>query len=132
MYAFAADMVTVIHAALVIGVLLGILISVKYRRFRPIESFILLAAIVIWSLYDGCPLTYLENYLRYAADAPIDLLDSGFIPYYVNHWFGASITNRELTITTYVTAFVFLIISMEWMKPFVHMEVLKVRRAFKK
>ena len=87
-YLLLADMVTVIHTALVVGILFGILVSVRYKRFRPIEALFLLLAILIWSLYSGCPLTYLEDFLRASAGHPIAISQVGFIPFYFNEWFG--------------------------------------------
>lgn len=132
MYILAANIVMTIHASLVIGVLVGILASVRFKRFRPIESLILLSAVVIWSLYDGCPLTYLENYLRVTGGDPTILLQSGFIPYYANEWFGTAITRSELTIVTYATAFLFFAISIEWIHPYLNPTILKLRHVLKR
>jgi len=129
-YLLLADMVTVIHTALIVGILLGILVSVRYKRFRPIEALFLLLAILIWSLYSGCPLTYLEDFLRTSAGHSTALSQAGFIPFYFNKWFGFFVTNREITIATYITAAFFFVISMEWMGPYAHLEIVKIRRAF--
>lgn len=127
-YESLADLVMVIHTVLVLGVFIGIIVSVRYKRFRPIESFVLLSAIVIWSLYGGCPLTYLENYLRISAGSPLPLAEIGFIPFYINKWFSFSITGSQLTVATYTVGILFLFTSFEWMSPFVNPEIVKIRK----
>ncbi len=120
----------ILHWLLILSVFIGILLSVRYKRFRPFEAGILLVSIVIWSLYSGCPLTYLEDYLRNLAGYPLPIVKTGFISFYFNNWFGVSITDYQLTITTYITALVFLVISIEWLNPFVNFEIIKLRKSF--
>ncbi len=127
-YDALANLVMVIHIVLIGVVFIGILISIRYKRFRPIESLILLAAIVIWSLYAGCPLTHLENHLRISAGTPLPLTEIGFIPYYLNQWLSFSITDSQLTLATYTIAALFLITSVEWLSPFVNPEIVKIRK----
>lgn len=122
-----ANIITVIHSFLIIFVLAGILLSIRYKRFRLIESCILLLTILIWSLYGGCPLTYLENHLRIAAGAEIPLTKEGFIPYYVNSWFGIPISNDQLIIITYITASVFVLISIDWLSGYINIRMPRIR-----
>lgn len=131
-YEALANIIMTIHTVLILSVLIGILVSVRYKRFRPIESIILLSAILIWSVYGGCPLTYLEDSLRVSANNPLPIIEIGFIPYYFNEWFGLPITNHQLTIITYITAFIFFITSIEWLSPYVNFEILKIRKLLKK
>jgi hypothetical protein len=127
-YVNLANIVMVLHVVLILSVFVGIAISIRYKRFRPIESFILLSAILIWSLYGGCPLTYLENYLRVYSGYPIPILEAGFIPYYFDKWFNFHITAYQLTVATYTTALVFLLTSIEWVSPFINFEIIKIRK----
>src|SRR3989344_9305561 len=128
-YKFLADAVMVIHAALIFLVLAGILISIRYKRFRPMESIALLSAVLVWSLYGGCPATFLENHLRILAGNPLPLTEVGFIPFYFDKWFSLSMTRYQLTWATYMTAFVFFLISIEWVSPYLNIELFKLRKA---
>jgi hypothetical protein len=128
-YKYLADAVMIIHAALIFLILAGILVSIRYKRFRPVESVGLLSAILIWSLYGGCPATYLENYLRILAEHPLPLAEVGFIPFYFAKWFSLPITDYQLTLATYITALVFFLISVEWISPYINIEIFKLRKA---
>lgn len=116
-YEVAANIVTIFHAGLIIFVFLGILLGLKIRWFRPIESLFLLTAVVVWSIFGGCPLTYLEHYLRLHTENPIPLSQTGFIPYYAYQWFGVQISNMALVILTYATAGLFLVVDVKWLLP---------------
>lgn len=120
-----ADIVSISHALLIILVFIGIGVSVKVKRFRPIEAVLLLSAIVIWSLYGGCPLTTLEAYLRPELSEP--LLKQGFIPYYLNNFFNLSISGAMVEIITYILALTFLALSFEWELPIIR-KFLKKRK----
>jgi Protein of Unknown function (DUF2784) len=113
-FLFWADLVAFAHWFLIVGVLAGILISVFCKRFRPIESAILSFTIVIWSIYDGCPLTYFENYLRVNGGAPTSLLEQGFISYYIHQWSGVYLSAGEVTAVTYATVALFLSLTIRW------------------
>ncbi len=130
-YETLADIVMFIHAAMVIAVFLGILVSVRYKKFRPVESAILLTLIIIWSLYGGCPLTSLENYLRIQAENPIPLMEVGFIPFYLIKWLKIPMTNAQITIATYVTVLVFFAMSVEWLNTLVNPQIFKLRKFLK-
>ena len=116
-YKLLADIVTIFHTFLIIFILAGILFSLKFRWFRPVESFLLLTAIVIWSIFSGCPLTLLENYLRSYTNNPIPLTSIGFIPYYLYHWFGFHFSDLQITMATYFIALLFFFIDIEWFLP---------------
>jgi len=130
-YESLANTVMIFHAILIVFVFVGILVSIRNKRFRPIESLILLSAIIIWSLYGGCPLTYLENSLRIQAGNPLPITEIGFIPFYVSRWFAFSVTDYQLTFATYLTAIIFFATSIEWLSPFVNPELVKIRRVIK-
>jgi hypothetical protein len=127
-YEILANSVMIFHVFLILAVLIGILVSVRYKRFRPIEAIILLSSIIIWSIYGGCPLTYLENSLRIYAGNPTPLIQTGFISFYFDQWFNLPITNQQLTITTYITALIFFITSIKWLSPFINFEIIKIRK----
>ena len=127
-YLYLATFVTIFHTFLILFVLFGILISVRYSRFRPIESIVLIIAIIIWSLYGGCPLTYLESFLRFQAGTPLPITEVGFIPFYLGKWFGLSATGSQVKLFTYILSFVFFATSIEWISPFVNPEIIKLRK----
>ena len=129
MYDVIADGVMLAHAALIIAVLFGIAISVKYKRYRPVEAGILLMAVVIWSLYEGCPLTFVEDYYRNQTPTPIHLAETGFIPYYLNDWVGINLSNRGVEILTYSTAVVFLLLTVDWEFPILKKAFLKKKNS---
>lgn len=116
MYVHIADLVTIIHILLIVIVLAGIPISIIYKKYRPIQSIILLSTVIIWILFDGCPLTYIENTLRINNGHPLPIVESGFIVFYLNKWFDLSISNFQLTVVTYIAAFVFVFLSLGWLK----------------
>ncbi len=121
----------VLHAVLIFSVMIGILVSVRYKRFRPFEAFFLLSAVVIWSIYGGCPLTYLEATLRQLAGHPLPLTEIGFIPFYFHTWFNITISSLQLIVATYVAAAVFFAISIEWVSPYINIEIIKIRKYIK-
>ncbi len=125
MYLALANAVTVIHAVLIISVFVGIGLGITIKRFRPVEAFILLFTVIVWSLYGGCPLTYLENYLRLRASHPIPLVQTGFISYYSNRWFGLNFSDRNISIATYTVVAFFLILTMDWEFPYFKKRFLK-------
>lgn len=126
-YEVFATAVMILHVMLIGAVFLGILAGARFKRFRPIETFILLAAIVIWSIYGGCPLTSLENFLRTRAGYPLPLSETGFIPFYAHEWFGLSISNPQITVITYIIATIFLAVSIEWLSPYINFELVRLR-----
>ena len=126
-YGIFATIVMVVHAVLIGAVFLGILVGARFKRFRPIETFVLLAAIVIWSIYGGCPLTSLEDFLRIQAGPPLPISETGFIPFYAYEWLRISISNSQITAITYITAAIFLALSIEWLSPYVNFELIKLR-----
>lgn len=116
---FLANTVAIAHGLLIISVFIGIFLSIRVQRFRPVEAGILLSAIVIWSLYGACPLTTLEQELRNQAGQNPPLYELGFIAFYVKTLFQVSITPQLVTIITYAMALVFLVLSIEWELPLI-------------
>ena len=117
-YETTANIVALSHGLLILIVLGGIFLSIRIKRYRPIEALLLILAVIIWSLYGGCPLTTLENYLRTIAGSPAPMLvTDGFIPYYLIRFFDWRISGDTITILTYALVFVFLVLSIEWEIP---------------
>jgi Protein of Unknown function (DUF2784) len=126
-YGTLANIVTALHCLFILSVFIGILICVKYKKFRPLEASILLCAIVIWSLYGGCPLTNIESYLRLESGSPIPINEVGFIPYYLSTWFNLSLTNLQVELFTYGICILFVVISFEWIGGYLH-KVTKLKK----
>ena len=88
-YNILANATAVTHITVVVLVLLGILVSVRYKRFRPWESLTLVVVVVLWSVYGNCPLTILEEHFRVLAGTPSYITSVGFLPFYAHKLFGA-------------------------------------------
>ena len=117
-YILFADMVMILHAVLIVAVFIGIFISLKLKRFRPIEALVLVSAVVVWSLYGGCPLTNAEDTFRKFGDQPIPLKEFGFISYYLKTWFHLSLSEKMLEYLTYSLSTVFIGLTIDWELPF--------------
>jgi hypothetical protein len=79
-YLFLADIVTVLHLAFVVFVLLGGLLALRWRRSIWIHGPALLRGVLVeWAGW-VCPLTPLENWLRLRGDVP------GFAGGFVEHY----------------------------------------------
>lgn len=114
MYGALADAVMAVHVLLILLVFAGIVIALEWRRFRPVEAVLLISALLIWSLYGGCPLTGLESHFRSMAGTPIPLQEVGFIAFYVREWFGVAVSDATITKATYAIAILFVLLSFEW------------------
>lgn len=112
-----AEIIMLSHALLIFLVFAGILISVRIKRFRPIEALFLLSAVIIWSLYGACPLTAAEVYFREAAGQHLPLMELGFIAYYLQTWFHWEIAPGMITAATYTITAIFLFLTVEWELP---------------
>lgn len=119
MQLFLADAVSFVHLLVILLVFVGIYVSVRVKWFRPIESAVLLLAIVIWSLHGGCPLTTLESYLRAGTSDASILREIGFIPFYLERWFGVAISPKAVDVWTYGIAIFFFVLTLEWLVPFI-------------
>src|SRR3989338_1508333 len=131
-YGFLADATAITHISIIVAVLVGLLVSFRYKRFRPWEAGALLVVIVLWSYYGNCPLTIVEQYLRGLAGETANLTDVGFLPYYANKLFALSLSSRIVQRTTFFTGGAFFAASLEWLAPFFHMEIFKLRKIFRK
>ncbi len=131
-YEALANTVTAFHATLLFCVFIGILISARYKRFRPMEALFFLGFIVAWSIYGGCPLTNLEWSLRLHTLNPTNINEVGFIPFYYEKLTGHAVSRYTVALSTYTTAFLFFLVSVEWASPIVNMELFKLRESIKK
>ncbi len=127
-YNFLADATAVTHITVVVLVLVGILISVRYKRFRPWESLTLVVVVVLWSIYGNCPLTILEEHFRVLAGTPSYITSVGFLPFYAHKLLGFSLLSSTVVKSTYFTGGIFTLASVEWLSPYINMEVFKLRK----
>jgi len=132
MYSFLADATAITHIAIIAAVLVGLLVSFRYKRFRPWEAVALISVIILWSYYGNCPLTIVEQYFRDHAGEITNLTDVGFLPYYTNKLFALSISSRLVQRVTFFTGGTFFAASIEWLAPFFHMEIFHMRKVLKK
>jgi len=131
-YNFWADATAVTHFLTIVAVIVGLLISFRYKRFRPWEAGALVAIVVLWSYYGNCPLTILEEKLRVLAGNPSGITNIGFLPFYANKLFGMSFTSLTVQRTTFFTGGALFFASIEWLSPVMHYELFKIRRLFRR
>lgn len=128
-YGILANATAVTHLLTIIAVLVGLLISFRYKRFRPWEAGILIAVVILWSYYGNCPLTILEQYFReLAGQAGVNLTSVGFLPYYAEKLMNISLTSKLVQQSTFFTGGIFFAASIEWLAPVFHMELFKVKK----
>ncbi|MSR87603.1 MAG: DUF2784 family protein [Candidatus Zambryskibacteria bacterium] len=130
-YAFWADTTAVIHFLTIVAVIIGLLISFRYKRFRPWEAGLLITIFILWSYYGNCPLTLLEQYLRDQAGQQTNITSIGWSTYYAQKLFGLDVPSRFIQQTTFFSGAMFFGASIEWFSPFFHREVFKLRRFLK-
>ena len=129
---FLADTTATVHFIIIVAVIVGLLVSFRYRRFRPWEAGALLAIVVLWSYYGNCPLTILEEKLRILAGAPTGITNTGFLPFYAQKLLGIGISSRIVQRTTFFTGGAIFTASFEWLAPYFHFHLFSVRRMFRK
>ncbi len=127
-YNILADATAVTHITVVFLVLIGILISIRYKRFRPWESLTLVVVVILWSIYGNCPLTIVEEHFRTLAGNPSGITSIGFLPFYAHKLFGLSLLSSTVVRSTYFTGGMFTLASIEWLSPYVNMELFKLRK----
>lgn len=131
-YELFANATALTHITIILAVIAGLLVSFRYRRFRPWEAGALISVVVLWSYYGNCPLTILEQYFRDAAGQQANLTSVGFLPYYANKLLDISLSSRLVQQTTFFTGGALFAASIEWLFPFFHMELFKFRKAMKR
>ena len=131
-YAFLANATAITHASAIILVIIGLLVSFRYKRFRPWEAGILLTTVVLWSYYGNCPLTIVEQYFRDLAGQNANLTSVGFLPYYANKLLNVSFSSRIVQRTTFFMGGMLFASSIEWLSPYFHFHLFHFRRSLKK
>lgn len=131
-YADLANATAVTHITIVVVVLAGLLVSFRYKRFRPWEALSLIVIVLLWSYYGNCPLTILEQYFRDLAGQHTNLTTVGFLPYYFNKLLGIDFPSRMVQKFTFFSGGAFFAASIEWCAPVFHHEFFKLRRSFRK
>lgn len=121
----------VVHIATIVAVIVGLLVSFRYKRFRPWEAGILIAVVILWSYYGNCPFTILEQHWReLAGETGVNLTSIGFLPYYANKLMSIELTSKLVQQSTFFTGGVLFAASIDWLAPFFHMEIFKMRKLF--
>ena len=131
-YDLWADATAVIHLTIIVLVIGGLLISFRYRRFRPWEAGALILIVVLWSYYGNCPLTILEEYFRELAGTPSGITNVGFLPYYAEKIFAISLSSKIIQRTTFFTGGAIFAASIEWLAPYFHFHLFSFRRTMRK
>ena len=131
-YAFLANATAITHASTIILVIIGLLVSFRYKRFRPWEAGILLVTVVLWSYYGNCPLTIVEQYFRDLAGQNANLTSVGFLPYYANKLLNVSFSSRIVQRTTFFMGGMFFASSIEWLSPYFHFHLFHFRKSLRK
>src|SRR3989344_4704626 len=131
-YSFLADATAVTHVSIIVAVLVGLLISFRYKRFRPWEAGLLISIFVLWSYYGNCPLTILEQDLREQAGQNVNLTSVGFSTYYFQKLLGMDVPSKIIQNSTFFSGAMIFGASIEWFAPFFHREVFKFRRILRK
>jgi hypothetical protein len=131
-YDLFADTTAIIHFTIIVAVIIGLLISFRYRRFRPWEAGALIVIVVLWSYYGNCPLTILEQHLRELAGQKASLTNVGFLPYYADKLFAVGISSRIVQRSTFFTGGAIFAASIEWLAPYFHFHLFSMRRAARK
>jgi hypothetical protein len=131
-YETLANTTAVTHISIVFAVLVGLLFCYRHKRFRPWEAGTLLLVIVLWSYYGNCPLTILEQHFRDLAGQHTNLTAVGFLPYYANKLLNIGLSSRIVQRSTFFTGGVFFLASIEWISPYVNIELFKTKKTIKK
>ena len=129
---FLADVTAATHFTIIVAVVVGLLISFRYKRFRPWEAGVLIATIVLWSYYGNCPLTIVEEKFRILAGKPSGITDIGFLPYYADKFLGIGLSSKLIQRTTFFTGGAIFTASLEWLSPYMHFHLFSFRRTIKK
>lgn len=131
-YDLWADATATFHFTIIVAVIVGLLISFRYRRFRPWEAGALILIVIFWSYYGNCPLTILEEKLRTLAGKPSGITDIGFLPYYADKILGIAISSKVVQRTTFFTGGAIFTASIEWLVPYFHFHLFGIRRTLRR
>ena len=131
-YGFLANATAVTHVSLIILVVVGLLVSFRFKRFRHWEAGVLIAVVVLWSYYGNCPLTILEQYFRNLAGQEANLTSVGFLPYYANKLLDISLSSKIVQKTTFFTGGALFAASIEWLSPYFHLHLFHFRKSLRR
>ena len=131
-YGFLANATAVTHFTAIVAVIVGLLVSFRYKRFRPWEAGILLVLVVLWSYYGNCPLTILEEKFRTLAGSPSGITNIGFLPYYANKLMNVSLTSQTVQRFTFFTGGTIFAASLEWLSPYFHFHLFHFRKSLRR
>ena len=131
-YGFLANATAVTHFTAIVAVIVGLLISFRYKRFRPWEAGILLVVVVLWSYYGNCPLTILEEKFRTLAGSPSGITNIGFLPFYANKLMNVSLTSQTVQRFTFFTGGTIFAASLEWLSPYFHFHLFHFRKSLRR
>ena len=131
-YGFLANATAVTHFTAIVAVIIGLLVSFRYKRFRPWEAGILLVVVVLWSYYGNCPLTILEEKFRTLAGSPSGITNIGFLPYYANKLMNVSLTSQTVQRFTFFTGGTIFAASLEWLSPYFHFHLFHFRKSLRR
>lgn len=131
-YAFWANTTAVVHGLIIVGVIIGLLVSFRYKRFRPWEAMLLISIFILWSYYGNCPLAILEQHLRELAGQDVNITELGFTTYYMQKLFGLHVSSHLVQQTTFFSGAVFFGASIEWFAPFFHRPIFYLRKSVRK
>ncbi len=131
-YELLANTTALTHFTIILAVIIGLLVSFRYRRFRPWEAGALVSVVILWSYYGNCPLTILEQYFRDAAGQQANLTSVGFLPYYAQKLLNIGFSSRLVQQTTFFTGGALFTASIEWLSPLMHYELFRARKFFRR
>ena len=131
-YSSWADATALTHFLTIIFVVVGLLVSFRYKRFRPWEAGILIVVVILWSYYGNCPLTILEQHLRDLAGEQSNIASVGFLPYYFNKILAIDFPSRIVQRFTFFTGGALFAASIEWLSPYMHFHLFHLRRSLKR
>src|SRR3990167_7429676 len=131
-YAILANITAATHITIIILVLIGIPLSIRFKRFRPWEAGILISVIILWSYYGNCPLTIVEQYFHNLAGHDANLTSVGFLPYYANKLLGIGLSSKIVQNSTFFTGGIIFTASIEWLNPYVNLNFFFLRKSLKK
>ncbi len=131
-YSLWADVTALTHITTVVAVVIGLLVSFRYKRFRPWEAGILILVVILWSYYGNCPLTILEQHLRDLAGEKSNVASVGFLPYYFNKLLSINFPSRIVQRFTFFSGGALFAASIDWLSPYMHFHVFHVRRSLKR
>src|SRR3989338_4002862 len=131
-YGFLANATAVTHFTAIVAVIVGLLVSFRYKRFRPWEAGIILVVVVLWSYYGNGPLTILEEKFRTLAGSPSGITNIGFLPYYANKLMNVSLTSQTVQRFTFFTGGTIFAASLEWLSPYFHFHLFHFRKSLRR